>query len=237
MSHVAAEQPRATIANWSAAGEPGFRAGALEAGASLFIEGENVDKIYDLVSGIVRLSKMLPDGRRQILGFLFPGEIFTPSGFAISHGGCATCSADAVTSVEVVTHRLSSFDGLLASRPDLTRSLLATAAKSLFMAQQQMLLLGRMSATERLVWFLLRMAEQQDVEGDGPIRLPMSRVDIADYLGLTMETVSRTFRWLRERNIIALRGATEIRIVDPGRARQIADCACTERSVAPRCRQ
>ena len=235
MLHVAAEPSRSTIANWSAAGEPGFRAGALEAGASLFIEGETVDKIYDLVSGIVRLSKMLPDGRRQILGFLFPGEIFTPSGFAISHGGCATCSADAVTSVEVVTHRLSSFDGLLASRPELTRSLLATAAKSLFMAQQQMLLLGRMSATERLVWFLLRMAEQQDVEAGEPIRLPMSRVDIADYLGLTMETVSRVFRWLRERNIIALKGATEIRIVDPGRARQIADCACS--ATMPRCRQ
>ncbi len=220
MLHVAAEPSRSTIANWSAAGEPGFRAGALEAGASLFIEGETVDKIYDLVSGIVRLSKMLPDGRRQILGFLFPGEIFTPSGFAISHGGCATCSADAVTAVEVVTHRHSNFDGLLASRPELTRSLLATAAKSLFMAQQQMLLLGRMSATERLVWFLLRMAEQQDVEAGEPIRLPMSRVDIADYLGLTMETVSRVFRRLRERNIIALKGATQIRIVDPGRARQ-----------------
>lgn len=222
MSYVSVAKPQFLAATSLAAGEPRARTASLGAGTALFMEGDRSDRIYELVSGIVRLSKMLPDGRRQILGFVFAGEVFTSSGFALYHGGKANCTADAVAEIRIVSHRASSIERILDGRPELTRELLAATGRSLLRAQQQMLLLGRMCAAERLVWFLLNMAEQQQLAGNATLHLPISRLDIADYLGMTVETVSRTFRWLREQKLIATVGATEIRIVDPARMHQIA---------------
>ncbi len=223
MTHFTTTQPRFLPETRMSAEDPAARAGALPAGAPLFMEGDTVDRFYELASGVVRLSKTLPDGRRQVLGFLYPGEIFTPSGFAFHAADEATCTADAVTSVTVVSHRLSAVSAMLANRPELTRELLAAAGRSLARVQEQMLLLGRMAAMERLAWFLLGMAEQQGGAGDGKLRLPMARADIADYLGLTVETISRILGQLRARRVIALDGPATIRLLDRATLREMAE--------------
>lgn len=193
------------------------------ADAWLFVEGRSTDKIYELLSGVVRLSKTLSDGRRQIVDFVFPGEIFGSSGFTSGSGGTAFCSADAVTSVQVAIYWQNNVDQLLCEMPDFACALVAASSRNLFRAQQQMLLLGRMSAAERLAWFLIMMAQQQNVTGDALLYLPMGRIDIADYLGLTVETVSRTFTQFRQMRLIESEGAAAIRIIKWRRIRGLAD--------------
>ena len=194
----------------------------LNAGMTIFREGDTANSIYQLDSGVARLSKTVPDGRRQVLGFLFVGDFFTPSGFAMSTYDQAICTADAVTEITFACQPLDKLDALLSDQPRLARYMLAAAGHELFKLQQQMLLLGRMSAIERVVWFLLRMKEQQSAEGDASIQLPMSRLDIADYLGLRIETVSRTLRYLRDHCIIKLNGKAEVSIIDSAKLHVIS---------------
>lgn len=223
MVHAAIAQPGFPVPMPINVDSRGVNSGVLLAGTSIFMEGETVDRFYELVSGVVRLSKMLPDGRRQVLGFLFAGEVFTPAGFAFHSDGQANCTADAVTPVEFITHRMSTVAGMLASRPELTHELLATAGRNLLRVQQQMLLLGRMSAVERLAWFLAGMARQLNQGSGDLLHLPMSRLDIADYLGLTVETVSRVFGQLRDRHVIAVEGPSNIRVLDHATLAQMAE--------------
>jgi len=197
----------------------------LAAGAALFREGDGAESIYALVSGVVRLSKALPDDRRQIVGFVFPRQIFTSSGFALAREGLATCTADAVTLCQMTVYQRNELDRLLEERPNVARSMLAASSRCLYLAQQQMLLLGRMSAIERVSWFLLMMARQQNVEGDASLHLPMNRLDIADYLGLAIETVSRTLCRLRDNRFIEVPSAAEIRIRDWAGIRRVASCS------------
>ena len=162
----------------------------------IYGEGDEALWHYKVVSGVVRSCKTLGDGRRQIDAFHVSGEIF-----GIERGTTYRSSAEAVGHVKIQIFRRCSLEELASSNSVLARQVVATALLNLERAQQHMILLGRKSASEKVATFLLDMAERVDVDA---IELPMSRSDIADYLGLTIETVSRTLTQLERNNFIAL---------------------------------
>ena len=178
------------------------------AGENVFSEDDEADGVYEVVAGMLRLYKLLPDGRRQIIGFLGPGQIF-----GLGSEGLHTYAAEAVNDVMLRRYPRAGFFRLFDEVPGLARRLLAVTSNELRAAQDQMLLLGRKGAAEKVASFLLLlMAEQQGV--DDEVSVPMSRGDIADYLGLTVETVSRTFTKLRIEGAIALPTANHVAIRD-----------------------
>jgi CRP/FNR family transcriptional regulator, anaerobic regulatory protein len=159
---------------------------------TLFIQGETADAVYNVTAGMVRLYKLLADGRRQIVGFALPGDFL---GLALrdTYG----FSADAVEPVVACRFSRAAYAALVNEKPHLLRRLHDFATHELTLAQDQMMLLGRRTAEEKLVSFLLglrgRWAKLYGGRVSATVQLPMSRQDIADYLGLTIETVSRTF--------------------------------------------
>ncbi|OAN55199.1 Crp/Fnr family transcriptional regulator [Paramagnetospirillum marisnigri] len=173
----------------------------LPASFTVFREGDLVDHVYSISNGAVKLYKLLPDGRRQIIGFLFSGDIF---GLGTNDGYCYTAETITATQVCRFTHR--KLDSLLDEIPRLERRMFNMAVKDLVAAQEQMLLLGRKTAREKVATFLVKLSMRAERAGQpgSPVALPMSRADIADYLGLTIETVSRTFTQLKRDNIIGL---------------------------------
>lgn len=186
-----------------------------KAGETLFSEGDAADGIYEVVSGMLRLYKLLPDGRRQITGFLGAGQIL-----GLAPEGTHVYSAEAINDVTVCRYPRNGFDRLIDEVPGLARRLLAVTSHELRAAQDQMLLLGRKAAAEKVASFLLLMADQQD--SDTAIAVPMARSDIADYLGLTTETVSRTFTKLKLEGLIALPTPNHVEIRDRDRLEDFA---------------
>ena len=161
----------------------------------IYAEGDPATAYFKVVSGVVRTCKILSDGRRQIDAFHVAGEIF-----GIERGDLYHFSAEAVGEVTVLAYRRCSLDVLAAGDVSLARQVVDNALISLQRAQQHLILLGRRSATEKVATFLLDMAER--VRHD-TIELPMSRSDIADYLGLTIETVSRTLTQFERDGVIS----------------------------------
>jgi len=173
----------------------------LPANFTLFREGDTAAHLYSVSSGAVKLYKMMPDGRRQITNFLFAGDLF---GLAAEGGYVHTAETVSPSRVCRLAHR--KLDSILHELPKLERRLFAMTHKDLVAAQEQMLLLGRKTAREKVATFLLGLARGQERQGQAPspVALPMSRADIADYLGLTIETVSRTFTQLKKEGVIGL---------------------------------
>ena len=172
----------------------------------VFGEGEPADHVYKVVRGAVRGFRVLSDGRRQICDFYLPGDVF-----GIERGAEHRITAEALTDTVLVVARRSAFthdsDGVTA------RSLWRLAMTELRRSQDHALTLGRRSAGERVAGFLVDMAERI---GDGAnVELPMSRQDIADYLGLTIETVSRTLTQLQVSGLIKLAGCRSIQLRKP----------------------
>ena len=172
-----------------------------------------------MVQGVVKMYKLTPDGRRQIVGFAFPGEILG-SILGASH----TYTAEAVTVARLRRFPRERLLRDLHDRPQLGRRLLDILASALTLAQEQMLLLGRKTATEKIASFLLGQSKKREERGENPelLFLPMTRCDIADYLGLTTETVSRTISGLRKQSVIDLDHASRIRIRDIDSLRHLA---------------
>ncbi len=164
--------------------------------SEIFGEGEPADYLYKVVSGTVRTSKILADGRRQIGSFYMTGDIF-----GLEVGDDHTFSAEAITEAKVVVVRRSALLGLAARDGNVGRQLWTLAGRELARVQDHILLLVK-TAQERVVCFLLEMA-QRGPEGNA-VELTMSRQDIADYLGLTIETVSRTLTMLEHEGAIEL---------------------------------
>jgi CRP/FNR family transcriptional regulator len=178
-------------------------------GEVLFAEGDEADSIYEVVRGTVRLYKLLPDGRRLITGFLSAGHLL-----GLAPDGICVYTAEAITEVTLCRYKRAAFERLVDEVPGLAKRLLAVTSDELRAAQDRMLLLGRKSATEKVASFLLLMADQGDGQDAGEVAIPMTRSDIADYLGLTIETVSRTLSKLKQQGMIALPTATRIEIRD-----------------------
>ena len=168
----------------------------------IFGEGESAKYIYKVVSGSVRTSKILDDGRRQIPGFYLAGDFF---GFET--GANYSISAEALAKTNVVAMKRSTVFDRAAKSASLFSEIWNLTAIELKRAQSHAVLLI-MSAQERVENFLLEMADRELSKGQ--IELPMSRQDIADYLGLTIETVSRTLTLLEKSGVISLPSSRRI---------------------------
>jgi CRP-like cAMP-binding protein len=164
--------------------------------SEIYGEGEPADYLYKVLSGTVRTSKILNDGRRQIGSFYLPGDMFGLDGGEM-HG----FSAEAITQAHILVIKRSALLALAGRDGDVARELWTLTGRELARAQEHVLLLVK-TAQERVVGFLLEMAMRTPA-GD-TIELPMSRQDIADYLGLTIETVSRTLSMLEGDGTIEL---------------------------------
>ena len=173
----------------------------LRAGRTIFEEGERADSAFGVSQGIVRLYKLLPDGRRHIVAFALPGD-FLGVPLAQRH----SCSADAVGEVSLCRFSRVQLEGLIRNSPKLTRLVLDFTARKLDMARDQQLLLGNGSAEEKVAIFLVdwRKRLERLVPVARPLPLPMPRQDIADFLGLKLETVSRTLAKLEQKKVIHL---------------------------------
>jgi CRP/FNR family transcriptional regulator len=173
----------------------------LDANEVLFWEGDAAEDLFEIVSGCLRLYKLMADGRRAITGFMFPGEIL-----GVSFKDRYLFTAEAVTSVKLRRYSRAQMHASLARMPGLSREILAMACDELSAAQDQMLLLGRKTAEERIASFLLAVAKRTSKDGASvrEFDLPMARLDMADFLGLTIETVSRVLTKLKTKGIIAL---------------------------------
>jgi CRP-like cAMP-binding protein len=169
----------------------------------IFGENEPADYVYRVVSGSVRTYKILNDGRRQVGGFYLPGDTFGLQ-FADEH----TFSAEAITDAKVLVVKRSALTALAGRDAAIGRELFAVTGRELRRVQDRVLLLVK-SAQERVAGFLLEMAERACA--GNIVELPMSRQDIADYLGLTIETISRTLTGLE--NVAAIEVPTSRRIV------------------------
>jgi CRP/FNR family transcriptional regulator len=181
------------------------------AGRTFIDEGEPADSFFNITAGHAKLFKVLPDGRRQITGLVGVGHFL---GIAVSD--TYAFSAEAIGPVRYCRFLRTRLRALLDDFPLLEKRLLEVAANELVAAQEQILLLGRKTARERLASFLLLQSRQGLPCGHSRHRfsLPMSRSDIADYLGLTIETVSRTLTRLRGEGLIGMISLNELVILD-----------------------
>jgi CRP/FNR family transcriptional regulator, anaerobic regulatory protein len=178
---------------------------------TLFNEGDAADALYNVTAGTVKLYKLLPDGRRQITGFLISGDFL-----GLSVNDCYAYTAETVTSATLCRFPRRKIESLLEEFPRMQRRLFSMAANELAAAQDQMLLLGRKTAKEKICSFLLMLSQRATRRGhkENPVYVPMSRADIADYLGLTTETVSRTFTQLKTKGVISLQEGNKVQISD-----------------------
>ncbi|HYD32212.1 MAG TPA: helix-turn-helix domain-containing protein [Azospirillaceae bacterium] len=183
----------------------------IESSQPLFAEGEPADALYNVTAGTVKLYKLLPDGRRQITGFLVTGDFL---GLAVNE--TYAYSAETVTSASLCKFPRRKLETLLDEFPKMQRRLFSMASNELAAAQDQMLLLGRKTAKEKICSFLLMLSQRAARRGhkDNPVHVPMSRADIADYLGLTTETVSRTFTQLKTSGVISLQEGNKVSVSD-----------------------
>lgn len=190
----------------------------LSAGESLIWEGEDSVLVANVVDGVLKLSTNTEDGREQIVGVVYPSDfIGRPFGGTTGHG------VTALTDSRVCVFSRRDFDNFAAEHPGLERKLLQRTLAELDRTRRWMLLLGRLSASEKVASFLLEMSERLVEPGcatDEPgakraFVLPFSRQQIADVLGLTIETVSRQFTRLRNAGIIDLPSRREVVIRDP----------------------
>jgi CRP/FNR family nitrogen fixation transcriptional regulator len=189
----------------------GARPGAITffpEGATIYGQGDAAGSLYLVEFGVVRVCRLTADGRRQINAFHFAGEVF---GFEA--GDEHEFYAESVNGAGVRVLYAS-------GKREVASDILALALTSLVRAQQHQLVLGRRSATEKLAGFILDMIERQGA--DDVVGLPMQRNDIADYLGLTFETVSRALRVLKDDGVIRVPSVSQIGVLDAGALERLA---------------
>ncbi len=182
---------------------------------TILFESDPADFAFNITEGVARVSKMLPDGRRQITGFLHPGDFL-----GLSYQDCYAYSAEAVTTVKVCRFRKAELNRIMRDHPDLEHRLLSMANNELALAHERMLLLGRKSAAEKVASFLLSLPRQEERMDE--IDLPMTRGDIADFLGLTLETVSRTLSGFVRQQIVRNATPRIIVVLDMARLSALA---------------
>ncbi len=189
-------------------------------GEALIRETDAARHVFNITSGSVRVFKLLADGRRQITGFLFAGDFL-----GLATGETYVFSAEAIEPVTACRFRKLEYRQLIRDCPRLETALLERANHELVAAQNQMLLLGRKTAVERIASFLLDLPAHDPARPSpaGHVRLPMSRSEIADYLGLTIETVSRVLTRLKTQGLLTLAAQNEIIVAQPRRLRALAD--------------
>ncbi|MGE5201287.1 MAG: helix-turn-helix domain-containing protein [Acidobacteriota bacterium] len=174
----------------------------------LFYEGDDAGCYYKVVTGAIRSCKLLADGRRHIGDFFLPGDFI-----GLNALDTHSFSAEAVADASLVRYERRDVEALIQRDPTIGKSLLGLLCSDLSQAQARMLLLGRMTAQERLASFLLRMAARGAEGRQNRVSLPMTRTDIGDYLGLTTETVCRTLAQLKSSGLISASSPHEVRVL------------------------
>src|SRR5215471_927649 len=175
-------------------------------GAEIFGEAEPADYVYQVIDGAVRSYKLLSDGRRQIGAFHLVGDIF-----GLENGPAHRFTAEAIVDTTVRLAKRASLEHVAETDALVARDLLSMTTSNLQHAEDHMLLLGRKTSLERVAAFLLEMDRR--LSAAGVMALPMNRRDIADYLGLTLETVSRALSCLHSKGILDFLGETQRQIV------------------------
>jgi CRP/FNR family transcriptional regulator len=173
-------------------------------GTPVFWQGDQASAVFEIVEGVLRTFKILADGRRVITGFLYPGDIV-----GVSLRDRYLYSAEAVVPAKLRRFARARFEDEIEHRPELRPQLFARLCDEMAAAQDQMVLLACKSAEERVASFLLSVARRtrhRPAGNSAVIEIPMTRLDMADYLGLTIETVSRTMTKLTARAVIAPAG-------------------------------
>ncbi|MDX3968970.1 MAG: helix-turn-helix domain-containing protein [Bradyrhizobium sp.] len=169
----------------------------------IFGEDEPAEYVYQVVSGSVRTYKLLSDGRRQIGSFHLPGDVF-----GLESGASHRLAAEAIVDTTVRLVKRAALEKAATTDVQVARKLWDMTAAELSHAEDHMLLLGRKNAMEKVAAFLLEMDRR--LAGAGMLALPMCRRDIGDYLGLTLETISRALSQLHSGGILGFSGARQI---------------------------
>lgn len=191
----------------------------IRSGQHLFHERDAAHFVYEIVTGVVRLTRLQKDGRRQVIAFGFPGDIV-----GLPADGRHTTECDAISACEVIARRCSNLQHP-ETDPELHRLLMRAALDDIRLLQDHFLMLGRRLALEKTAAFLALLLDRigEPLGTYNLIRLPMNRSDIADYLGLTPETVSRAITELRARKVIALDDANTMVVLDDTVLHELAD--------------
>ncbi|MHB2208044.1 helix-turn-helix domain-containing protein [Methylobacterium sp. CM6257] len=190
----------------------------LDKGQVLFGQGELANSVFNVIEGSLRLARLLPDGRRQVMGFALPGDFL-----GLAPEERHSVSAEALTPVKTCRFGRQDFVGVVEAKPHLLKSLHERAGYELTLAQNQMVLLGRRTAEEKVAAFLLSLRERYARTGHSSVtvELPMGRQDMADHLGLTIETVSRMLTRLdRAHAILLVPGG--VRLLDTAHLERLA---------------
>jgi CRP/FNR family transcriptional regulator len=192
----------------------------VEAKEFVFAEGDTATHLYRVETGAVATFRVLADGRRQVLGFAYPGDLV-----GLGAEGEYVMNAQATKPTRLRCLPLAALRNGLAHDPTLGFKLYQAVARELASARDLMLTTGQRSASERLVGFLLALSRRNTRNGQDPtlLELPMTRADIGDFLGLTIETVSRTFTKLRTLGLIELPQTNRVRIVELDELEKLAD--------------
>jgi CRP/FNR family transcriptional regulator, nitrogen fixation regulation protein len=185
---------------------------------TIFSEGDDAEYSYRIVSGAVRLSKMMSDGRRQIAEFALPGD-FIGINWLETHA----MSAEALNDVTVVAYSRGRLERLGDEHREVRAELFANLRHDLWAAQNHLVILGRQSALERVAGFLVHLMDRNKSESRSTIDVPMTRQDIADYLGLTIETVCRMLTKLKTSGIIAIPDRHTITVRNAAALRRAAE--------------
>jgi CRP-like cAMP-binding protein len=187
-----------------------FQTRKLKAAQTLFREGDAARHIYEVTSGVVRVAKVLEDGRRQVIAFGYPGDIIGFPQDGLYHTEC-----DAISSTEVVAHNIRDLESG-EHNLELHQRLVMAALKEIGAMQDHFMMLGRKSASEKTASFLALLMERtgKPVGTYTHFEFPMTRADIADFLGLTVETVSRTITKFRNSKMIVLESSKSVIVLD-----------------------
>lgn len=187
-------------------------------GEIIFNEGDPAEFAYKVLNGVVRLCKHLSDGRRQIAQFLLPGDFF--SFMELSQH---SFTAEAVSDVTLACYPQRQFERVVEERPGLRRRFAMLLSKRIHDSQNHLVILGRQMAKEKLASFLLMLVQRQGEDAGAPIDVQMSRQDIADYLGLTIETVCRVLSDMKRSRVIDIPNVHQLTIRNRDVLGDIAD--------------
>ena len=178
---------------------------------TIFLQQEQSKNLYNITKGNVKIYRLLSDGRIQIIGFLYPGDFF-----GSYKKEKYNYSAESIGDLRLCVFNQQSLDDYLEENMSLAKELLHMTSHELTLAQDRMMVLGKMNASERVAKFILNISKQRLRIGwqNNPISIPMTRQDIADYLGLTLETISREFTKLKAANTIKFLTPKQIYITD-----------------------
>ena len=178
---------------------------------NVFLQGEQTSNFYNIKRGSLKIYKLSSDGRKQIVGFLFPGDFV-----GMSPEENYSYNAETLEETTLCTFSRIVLENFFVQHPHVERKILNIVNHELSVAQDQIFLLGKYTAKERLLQFFLNLSKQRNKLGwvDNPLRLSMSRSDIANYLGLTIETISRTISELKTERLIRMIGTQNIFLQD-----------------------